>query len=85
MVNGLGVHDMVVVEDEDKGVRHGGDFIEQGGQQGFGRRWLWGVQWHPENLVTMASQRALLERFRDQVAARAAVSADAEAAVPALR
>ena len=44
--------------------------------------WLWAVQWHPENLVTMASQRALLERFRDQVAARAR---HAEAAEPALR
>ncbi|HEV8630496.1 MAG TPA: gamma-glutamyl-gamma-aminobutyrate hydrolase family protein [Thermoanaerobaculia bacterium] len=34
--------------------------------------WLWAVQWHPENLVTMAGQRVLLERFRDQVRARAA-------------
>jgi putative glutamine amidotransferase len=48
--------------------------------------WLWAVQWHPENLVTMASQRALLERFRDQVAARVTgVAAYAEAAEPALR
>jgi gamma-glutamyl-gamma-aminobutyrate hydrolase PuuD len=45
--------------------------------------WLWAVQWHPENLVSMASQRALLEHFRDQVAARA--SARSEAAEPALR
>jgi len=41
--------------------------------------WLWAVQWHPENLVTLASQRALLERFRDQAKAHAR---DAE---PALR
>jgi putative glutamine amidotransferase len=33
--------------------------------------WLWGVQWHPENLVSMASQRVLFERFRAQVEARA--------------
>ena len=46
--------------------------------------WLWAVQWHPENLVTMASQRALLERFRDQVAARVRHS-EAETAEPALR
>ena len=46
--------------------------------------WLWAVQWHPENLVTMASQRALLERFRDQVAARVSHS-EAETAEPALR
>ena len=41
--------------------------------------WLWAVQWHPENLISMASQRALLERFRDQVAVHAA------AAEPVLR
>jgi putative glutamine amidotransferase len=45
--------------------------------------WLWGVQWHPENLVTMASQRVLLERFRDQVRARA--GAAEPTAEPALR
>jgi len=33
--------------------------------------WLWGVQWHPENLVSLESQRALLARFRDQTHARA--------------
>jgi putative glutamine amidotransferase len=33
--------------------------------------WLWAVQWHPENLVTMAGQRILLERFRDRVRQRA--------------
>jgi putative glutamine amidotransferase len=46
--------------------------------------WLWAVQWHPENLVTMASQRALLERFRDAVADRARVSSRAAAVAPAL-
>jgi putative glutamine amidotransferase len=32
--------------------------------------WLWAVQWHPENLVSLASQRRLFERFRDEVQAR---------------
>jgi putative glutamine amidotransferase len=43
--------------------------------------WLWAVQWHPENLVSMASQRVLLERFRDQARARDA----SPAPEPALR
>lgn len=52
--------------------------------------WLWGVQWHPENLVDLAPQRRLFERFRDQVEERAlqlAERAHAErgAAEPALR
>jgi putative glutamine amidotransferase len=34
--------------------------------------WLWAVQWHPENLVSLASQRRLFERFREQVQAHAA-------------
>jgi gamma-glutamyl-gamma-aminobutyrate hydrolase PuuD len=32
--------------------------------------WLWGVQWHPENLTALAVQRELLARFAAQVAAR---------------
>jgi putative glutamine amidotransferase len=47
--------------------------------------WLWAVQWHPENLVTMASQRVLLERFRDQVRSREAALAAAHTPEPALR
>jgi len=47
--------------------------------------WLWGVQWHPENLVSLASQRALLERFRDRVRARVANGATSATAEPALR
>ncbi|HEX6204007.1 MAG TPA: gamma-glutamyl-gamma-aminobutyrate hydrolase family protein [Thermoanaerobaculia bacterium] len=31
--------------------------------------WLEGVQWHPENLLPMAQQRALVERFAAAVAA----------------
>jgi putative glutamine amidotransferase len=45
--------------------------------------WLWAVQWHPENLISMASQRILLERFRDQVRSRAEAAAGAPE--PALR
>lgn len=33
--------------------------------------WLHGVQWHPENLVAMAQQRALWEHFADAVRERA--------------
>jgi putative glutamine amidotransferase len=33
--------------------------------------WLWAVQWHPENLVSLPIQRALFERFRQQVEERA--------------
>lgn len=32
--------------------------------------WLEGVQWHPENLMPLAQQRALVERFAAAVAAR---------------
>jgi putative glutamine amidotransferase len=35
------------------------------------RWWVWGVQWHPENLVALAPQRRLFERFREEVEARA--------------
>jgi putative glutamine amidotransferase len=37
------------------------------------RWWLWAVQWHPENLVSLPAQRALFARFREQAAARALV------------
>jgi putative glutamine amidotransferase len=47
--------------------------------------WLWAVQWHPENLVSLASQRRLFERFRDEVAARAARQGGVRAGEPALR
>lgn len=33
--------------------------------------WIWGVQWHPENLIPLESQRALWQRFRRQVHERA--------------
>ncbi len=45
--------------------------------------WLWGVQWHPENLVSMTSQRVLLERFRERVRAVADERAGGSAAAPA--
>ncbi|HVS02326.1 MAG TPA: gamma-glutamyl-gamma-aminobutyrate hydrolase family protein, partial [Thermoanaerobaculia bacterium] len=32
--------------------------------------WVWAVQWHPENLMMLAEQRALWERFAREVAAR---------------
>ncbi|MDX1631529.1 MAG: gamma-glutamyl-gamma-aminobutyrate hydrolase family protein [Thermoanaerobaculia bacterium] len=31
------------------------------------RWWVWGVQWHPENLISLESQRALWQRFRRRV------------------
>jgi putative glutamine amidotransferase len=40
-----------------------------GGDPGW---WLWGVQWHPENLVRLPLQRLLFARFAAAVAARAA-------------
>ena len=46
--------------------------------------WLWAVQWHPENLVRLASQRRLFERFREQVQARASRQAGVGAGEPAL-
>jgi putative glutamine amidotransferase len=33
--------------------------------------WLWGVQWHPENLVSLPAQRELFARFHEQTEARA--------------
>jgi putative glutamine amidotransferase len=48
--------------------------------------WLWAVQWHPENLVSLASQRQLFARFRGQVEGRAARLASGQAAgEPVLR
>jgi putative glutamine amidotransferase len=44
--------------------------------------WLWGVQWHPENLVSLGSQRALLERFRDEVRAHEATREQAATTSP---
>jgi putative glutamine amidotransferase len=41
--------------------------------------WLWAVQWHPENLVSLASQRRLFERFQEQVQARTARQASDQA------
>jgi putative glutamine amidotransferase len=48
-----------------------------GGDPGW---WLWGVQWHPENLVALPLQRTLFARFAAQVAAR-----EREQREPALR
>ena len=52
--------------------------------------WLWGVQWHPENLIELAPHRRLFERFREQVEERALQlaarrNATQAAAEPALR
>ena len=44
IVNRSGIDHVVVVEDEDEIVRDGGDFIEQGRQDRFGRRWLRGLE-----------------------------------------
>jgi putative glutamine amidotransferase len=50
--------------------------------------WLWAVQWHPENLVSLGSQRLLFDRFGERVAQRAAALAGGDARrkhEPALR
>ena len=44
LVNRCGINQVVVVQDEDKIVRDGGDFIEQGRQQRFGGRRLRGLK-----------------------------------------
>ena len=51
MVNRLGIDHVVVVEDEDELVREGGDLIEQGRQDRFGRGWLRGRGAHPAPLL----------------------------------
>ena len=43
-IDRLGINKVIVVEDEDKIVRDGSDFIEQGCQNRFGWRWLRGLQ-----------------------------------------
>jgi putative glutamine amidotransferase len=35
--------------------------------------WLWGVQWHPENLISLAVQRELWDRFAAEIEARRSV------------
>jgi putative glutamine amidotransferase len=45
--------------------------------------WLWAVQWHPENLVSLPAQRELFARFRAQADERA--TAQASRREPALR
>ena len=44
LVNRFGINHMVVIQDKDEIVRDGGDFIEQGCQNRFGRRWLRGLE-----------------------------------------
>ena len=44
IVNRFGINHMVVVQDKDEMVRDGGDFIEQGCQNRFGWRLLWGLE-----------------------------------------
>jgi putative glutamine amidotransferase len=41
--------------------------------------WVWGVQWHPENLVSLEMHRSLWREFAEQVAARAAARREAMA------
>ena len=44
IVDRSGIDHVVVVKDEDEIVRDGGDFVEQGRQDRFGRRWLRGLE-----------------------------------------
>ena len=44
IVDWFGIHDVVVVKDEDEIIRDGGDFIEQGRQNRFGWRRLRGLK-----------------------------------------
>ena len=39
--------------------------------------WVWGVQWHPENLVSLETHRALWRELAEQVASRAAARSEA--------
>ena len=40
VVNGLGLDQVIVVQDEDNRSRDGRDVVDKGGKDGFGRRWL---------------------------------------------
>jgi hypothetical protein len=44
IVNGSGIDEVVVVEDDNEIVRDGVNFVEQGCQDSFGRRWLGGLE-----------------------------------------
>src|SRR5439155_26672764 len=44
LVNRFGIDRVVVVQDEDEPVRERGEFVEQGRQDRFGRRWLRGLE-----------------------------------------
>ena len=51
IVNRFGINHMVVVKNQDKIVRDGGDFIEQGRQNRFGWTAVEGIEAHPVALL----------------------------------
>ena len=57
MVNRFGIKYVVVVKDEGKMVRDGGDFIQQGRQNRFGWRWLRGLQQTQHTFANMRRNR----------------------------
>ena len=62
IVNRLGINHVVVVEDEDEMVRDGGDFIEQGGQNRFGWRWLRGLEHTQHPCANLSAQSSAKQR-----------------------
>ncbi len=44
LINCLGLNHVVVVKDEDEIIPEGDNFIEQGRQNRFARRWLWRLE-----------------------------------------
>jgi hypothetical protein len=68
MVNRFGLNKVVVVKDEGKIVRDGGDVIEQGRQHRFGWRWLRGLERCQHSFANIGRNRL---QSRDEVSQKA--------------